>query len=50
MVHVADWFKTTAFIKDFVAMQCGCYAKMRLVKQADASAHAPWAQVWDGLL
>ena len=31
LVHVTDGFKTTTFIKDFVVIQCGCYAKMRLV-------------------
>ena len=45
LVHVTDGFKTTAFIKDSVVMQCGCYAKLRLVRQADAAVYAAWAEL-----
>ena len=50
LVHVTDGLKTTVLIKDFVVIQCGCYAKMRLVKQAHAAAHAALAEVWDGFV
>ena len=50
LVHVTDGFKTTVLIEDFVVMQCGCKAKMRLVKQPDADAHAAWAEVLDGFV
>lgn len=44
--HHTDNVFDTVHISDFVTMGCGCYARMKKVKRADARAHAEWKRIF----
>jgi hypothetical protein len=42
VAHVTDNTIHEDHISDFVTMGCGCYAKMKRIARADATAHTTW--------
>ncbi len=45
--HHTDNVFDTVHISDFVTMGCGCYARLKKVKIADARAHDQWNLFFD---